>query len=112
MIDPGLVDVEGLGVGVQMFQGARFDPSAVDEQVNLVFLQPDYPPELVCRQRTFIDELVERPQRDAQARRSVACAQPPDPRRTHVLSVPGVTSAAFENQPSRVGPRAPRSQTL
>lgn len=104
-----LIDLEHLGVGVQMFKSAWFDSCAGDERVNFVFLKSNDTPELVRRQRAFIDELVESPQRDAQARRSVACAQPTNLRRTHGFRVPGVTRPTFATGAPYIQTNAARS---
>ncbi len=76
-----------LGLGVEMFEGSGLDTSGTDERVDLGFLQADHSPELVGRNVAFVDELVQRAQRDTQTSGSFGGAEPANFTLRHVCHV-------------------------
>jgi hypothetical protein len=85
---PRSVDIDGFGFGVQMLKRSGLNSSSRDKRVDFVLLQSDHSPEFVCGNRTLINELVERAQRDAKTRRGIPGAQPSDLGLAHVHTLP------------------------
>jgi hypothetical protein len=78
-----LVDVDRLRIGIEMFKRSRRNTGSSDEPINLLLLKPNNSPEFIGRKLTFIDELIERSQRNAQSTCCVVSGKPPDVRRCH-----------------------------
>jgi hypothetical protein len=81
-------NVGGFGLGIQVLQRAWFDSSTGNEGVDLVLLQSNDSPELVRRDRAFINEFVESAQRDTESRSGFASAQPSNFGLTHNHTLP------------------------
>jgi hypothetical protein len=65
-----------LGIRVEMIERARLDFGSGNESVHFMFSKADHTPKLVRRDATFVNELVQRAQRNAQAIGGLICAQP------------------------------------
>lgn len=76
-----------LGFGVKMLEGSGLDASGTNERVDLGLLQSDDPPELVGGNVAFVDELVQRSQRDAQTAGGFGGAEPANFTLRHVCHV-------------------------
>lgn len=66
-----------------MLKRAGLDAGASDKGINFLFLQPDYPTELVRRQLPFIDELVQGTQRHPETAGRIVGRQPAEVRGSH-----------------------------